>query len=197
MISTFTAFFDSNVFFGTRLRSLCMEQALTGLFRARWSKDVHREWIAAVLEKRPDITAADLEKTRRDMDESVLDCVVTGYEELIPVLALPDADDRHILAAAIVARASVIVTFNERDFPADQLKPHGIHAAHPDDFLLDLDSIDPVQFIEAVASDLRHYTRQPLSVDEYLDDLAKAGLPKTVDHLRARKVLLETEHGAS
>lgn len=172
-----------------------MEQALTGLFRARWSNDVHREWIAAVVEKRPGLTAADLENTRRSMDAAVLDCLVTGYEGLIPTLSLPDPDDRHVLAAAIVARASVIVTFNERDFPKETLNLYGLHAAHPDDFLLDLDSLDPTQFIDAVGCDLRHYTRRPLPIDQYLDDLEKAGVPKTVAHLKARRVLLETEHG--
>jgi hypothetical protein len=44
MISTFTGFCDANVFFGARLRSLVVELAQTGLFRARWSEEVHREW---------------------------------------------------------------------------------------------------------------------------------------------------------
>jgi hypothetical protein len=43
---------------------------------------------------------------------------VTGYEDLIESLQLPDADDRHVLAAAIRARGGVIVTANLRDFPA-------------------------------------------------------------------------------
>ncbi|MCJ2140367.1 hypothetical protein [Methylobacterium sp. E-066] len=49
MPSTFTAFFDANVFFGARLRSLVMEVAQSGVFRARWSPDVHDEWIRSVL----------------------------------------------------------------------------------------------------------------------------------------------------
>ena len=35
MISTFTAFFDANVFYGARLRSLVLYAAQTKLFRAR------------------------------------------------------------------------------------------------------------------------------------------------------------------
>jgi predicted nucleic acid-binding protein len=120
VISTFTVFFDANVFFGARLRSVIVTLAQTGLFRARWSDDVHREWMRAVVEKRPDLTLEKLEPTRRAMDRAVPDCLVAGYEPLIPSLTLPDPDDRHVLAAAIAARASVIVTFNVTDF----LPPH-------------------------------------------------------------------------
>ena len=51
------------------------------------------------------------------------DCLVTGYEPLIPTLALPDPDDRHVLAAAIHGGAGLIVTFNLGDFPASVLGP--------------------------------------------------------------------------
>jgi predicted nucleic acid-binding protein len=141
MISTFTALFDANVLFGTRLRSLILELAKTGLFRARWSEDIHAEWMAAVVEKRPDLSIADLEPTRRAMDAAVPDCLVSGYEQLMPALELPDLNDRHVLAAAIVGKASVIVTFNRNDFPPTAVDRYGIHIKHPDEFLLDIDGI--------------------------------------------------------
>lgn len=53
---------------------------------------------------------------------------MTGYESLIAGLVLPDADDRHVLAAAIRCNASVIVTFNRKDFPEEALLPYGIEA---------------------------------------------------------------------
>jgi hypothetical protein len=110
VISTFTAFSDANVFYGARLRSLVVELAQTKLFRARWSEHVHDEWIRNLLRNRPDLSAASLERTRRSMDASVLDCLVTGYAELIETLTLPDPDDRHVLAAAIIGRAAATVT---------------------------------------------------------------------------------------
>jgi hypothetical protein len=50
------------------------------------------------------------------MDLHATDALVTGYEDLIEELYLPDPDDRHVLAAAIRARADVIVTANLRHF---------------------------------------------------------------------------------
>jgi hypothetical protein len=42
------------------------------------------------------------------MDAHVLDCLVTGYESLIPSLTLPYKDDLHVLAAAICCGADSI-----------------------------------------------------------------------------------------
>ncbi|WP_354002110.1 PIN domain-containing protein [Pseudotabrizicola sediminis] len=53
------------------------------------------------------------------MDRATRDCLVTGYEALMPALTLPDADDRHVLAAAIVGRCDAIVTQNLKDFPPE------------------------------------------------------------------------------
>jgi hypothetical protein len=51
------------------------------------------------------------------MDAALPGAMVEHFEHRIPGLTLPDADDRHVLAAAIEAGADVIVTFNTRDFP--------------------------------------------------------------------------------
>lgn len=111
-----------------------MHLALTGLFRAKWTAEIHEEWIAALLEKRPDLSREKLERTRELMDKHAIDALVTGYEDMIPSLQLPDPNDRHVLAAAIRARADVIVTVNLRDFPSKALAPLAVEAQHPDEF---------------------------------------------------------------
>jgi hypothetical protein len=100
-----------------------MHLALTGVFRAKWSSDVHEEWIRNLLKNRPDLTREKLERTRQLMDKAAPDALVTGYQHLIPGLLLPDKDDRHVLAAAIRCGASLIVTCNLEDFPAEALSP--------------------------------------------------------------------------
>ena len=178
-----TAFFDSNVFFGARLRSFVMEAAVSRLFRARWSRQVHAEWIAAVLRKRGDLAAETLEAIATQMNIAVPEAVVDGYQGLVAGLTLPDPDDRHVLAAAIVAGADVIVTFNLDDFPAAALAGVGLQASHPDAFFLGLESVDPGILADVAARDLAHYRNPPLTKDRYLGDLAKAGVPRLVDHL--------------
>jgi hypothetical protein len=91
MRADLTAFFDANVFFGARLRSLVMELAMTGLFRARWSEDVHREWMEAVSSRRG-LHISELDRTRKAMDRAVPDCLVTGYEDRIDLYSLSYGD---------------------------------------------------------------------------------------------------------
>ncbi|MFE5700789.1 PIN domain-containing protein [Rhodococcus koreensis] len=95
--------------------------AQTGLVHARWTDRILDETFENLAEDRPDIPAATLAKLRELMNRAVPDCLVTGYEALIPALTLPDEDDRHVLAAAIRAGAQVIVTANLRDFPDSDL----------------------------------------------------------------------------
>jgi hypothetical protein len=68
------------------------------------------------------------------MDENLDDALVSGYEHIVGQLSLPDPNDCHVLAAAIHGGASIIVTVNLRDFPANVIETHGIEAQHPDTF---------------------------------------------------------------
>lgn len=191
MISTFTAIFDSCVLFGIRLTSLLMELAMSGLFRARWSDDIHREWMQAVSQERG-IPIEQLQHRREAMDGAVLDCCVSGYENLIEALTLPDPKDRHVLAAAIKCDADVIVTFNAKHFPMEVLNQYGIHTKHPDEFILDVEGIYQGALIEAAKNDFKHYQDPPLSVDDYIEGLRKANIPKTADYLDKLRVLITT-----
>lgn len=192
MISTFTALFDANVFFGAALRSLVVELSTTGLFRARWTNDIHAGWITAVGGKRPDIDEQRLRQVASSMDRAVPDCLVPGYQGLIAALSLPDPDDRHVLAAAIVGRAECIVTFNEKDFPPDVLTPYGIYTCHPDRFLMQADGLDDGVLVDVARADMAHYKSPPLSADAYIDRLRRAGLPEASDYLQRTRVLLQT-----
>jgi predicted nucleic acid-binding protein len=192
VISTFTAVLDANVLFGIRLTSLLMELAMSGLFRARWSLDIHREWMEAV-HKKHGIPRDHLEIRRQQMEIAIPDGRVEGYEPLITAITLPDPNDRHVLAAAIRCNADVIVTFNEADFPASNLEPFGIHTRHPDLFIRNVDEIDPGTLIEAARNDMVHYRNPPLNVDTYIAGLREAGVPATADYLTQMKVLFTAE----
>ena len=53
------------------------------------------------------------------VNQSVEDCLISDYEEIIPTLQLPDPDDRHVLAVAIVGQADLIITLDLDDFPPE------------------------------------------------------------------------------
>jgi hypothetical protein len=125
-----------------------------------------------------------LERTRALMTEAVADCIVTGFEGLIDGLTLPDADDRHVLAAAIRSGAQAIVTFNLDDFPGNMLGPYNVEAKHPDDFVLDSIDLAPGLVTKVVAEQAAALKNPPRSVAELLDILRDQRLVRSVAKLR-------------
>jgi hypothetical protein len=139
----------------------------------------------AILDARPDLKPEQLKRTRRLMNQYGGECLVTHYKHLIPTLDLPDPNDRHVLAAAIAARAHVIVTFNLLDFPANVLEPYNVVATHPDKFTANLYDRNPTEFIRLVGIHRIALLSPAKSVDEYLATLEACELGKTVEILRA------------
>jgi hypothetical protein len=91
----FTVIFDACVLYPAPLRDLLMYLTGSDLFKARWTNEIHEEWMRNLLQNRPDLSRENLERTRCQMDAYVDDCIVTGYEPLIETLQLPDPNDRY------------------------------------------------------------------------------------------------------
>ena len=178
------ALLDANVLYAASTRDIFMDLAVGGVFRARWTAEIHREWIEALLRNQPRRRRADLERTRDLMDRQAGDCLVAGYEPLIPTLALPDPKDRHVLAAAIVGRCDTIATRDLRHFPREALAPHGLEAIHPDEFLRRHFAAAPEPFLAAARRVRARLRNPPFSAAQYLDNLARQGLPETAAALR-------------
>ena len=183
-MTSFTVVYDACVLYPAPLRDFLMELALTDLFRAKWTDAIHDEWMRNALDDRPDIKPERLLRTQQLMDSNVRDALVIGYEFLIPTLSLPDENDRHVLAAAIHSQASVIVTFNLKDFPEESLAQYHIKVTHPDDFIADLFDIDAAKVLQAAGTHRQRLKNPKKTVEEYLDTLLKQGLPQTVNLLR-------------
>ena len=177
------AVLDANVLYPARLRDLFLRLAIAGHYRALWTERILDECFNNLLADRPDIPAEHLHRTRRLMAVAIPDVVVEDYDHLINDLDLPDPDDRHVLAAALTAGASLIVTGNLTDFPPTAI-PAGITVLAPDDFVLslitgDLDGVAAV--VEQQAGALRN---PPMTTAELLEGLAIVGLRQSVDALR-------------
>ena len=184
MISNFTVIYDACVLYPNTLRDLLMELAVRDLYRAKWTAEIHDEWIRNLHKNKPEIPLEKLHALRDKMNEHVRDCLVTGYEWMIPSLTLPDPDDRHVLAAAIESSAGVIVTTNHRDFPKSELEKYDIESQHQDTFIVDLIDLYPGKVIEAVETCHQRRKKPPCTFDEYLVQLQKQELPNTVSLIK-------------
>ncbi len=179
-----TAVYDANVLYPAPLRDLLIRLAQAGLVRARWTETIHDEWSRNLLKDNPRLSAERLVRTRALMNDAVRDCLVTGYEDLIASLSLPDPDDRHVLAAAIRAGAEVIVTYNLTDFPAAILARFDIEPQHPDDFLIHLLDLAPAAVCTAVKRQRESLRNPPKTAEELLTTLESQGLTQSVARLR-------------
>jgi hypothetical protein len=176
------AVLDACVLYPASLRDFLMRLAVR-LYQPKWTDNIHEEWIRNVLKDRPDLRREQLLRTRDLMNQHGGSCLVSGYQSLIPSLELPDAGDRHVLAAAIKSGASHIVTFNLRDFPPGILAPFNIQAIHPDDFTMALFDSNPESFLELVAIHRQALVNPAKTSAEYADMLAACGLPRIAARL--------------
>lgn len=174
--SPFTAVYDACVLYPAPLRDFLMWLGLSGRFRARWSLQIHEEWKRNLLINRPDLTREQVDRTSTLMDQAIPDGLITGYEALIDGLCLPDPNDRHVLAAAIRCNASVIVTFNEKDFPPAVLEQFGVETQHPDEFIENLFDLDAAAVVTAAQRQRGKLKNPPMDVDRYLEILLRQGL---------------------
>lgn len=179
-MANFIVVYDSCVLYPAPLRDLLMRLALTDLYQAKWTKDIHQEWMRNLLKNRPDLTKEQLERTKSKMDSHVRDCLVEGYEELIESFKLPDPKDRHVLAAAIRASAQTIVTYNISDFPSQILSKYEVDAQHPDEFL----RLSPAKVMQTVQETRLSLKNPPKTSEEYLTILEQQSLPQTVACLK-------------
>jgi hypothetical protein len=143
-------FVDANVLYIRVFRDYLLYAADQELISVIWSKAVLDEAIRNLIDNIPtfDENAADrlrtaLSKTFPDSEiEPDSDCYFRLAE-----FSLPDEDDRHVLAAAIAAEATVLCTSNVRDFPEAITSIFGIRVLTPDALLCSLLENDLMQML--------------------------------------------------
>ena len=175
---------DACVLFPAPLRDFLMHLALLDVFQARWTEEIHAEWIRNVLEIRPDLTEKQLKRTKDLMNSHVRDCLGEDYEYLIAKLSLPDENDRHVLAAAIKANAEMILTFNLRDFPDKILQTHNIKAIAPDKLLSELFDFNTDNFNLAFERQLESLKHPPKTAEELFQIFESQRLVETINKHR-------------
>jgi hypothetical protein len=190
MASNFTVIYDANLFYPAFVRDVMLYLARAEIFRPRWTEDIHEEWMQHLARDRPDIARETLRQLREKIDQVVPDCLVHGYRALVTGLDLPDAGDRHVLAAAIKAGAQVIVTFNLRDFPAERLAAFDVQAQHPDEFIQFQKGENLPKVLEQLRLCRRAKQRPPYSAQDFIEKFRRHQMPLTATWLEENAALI-------
>lgn len=154
----FTALLDTCVLWPSLQRDFLLSLAAEGMYRPVWSSALLEELEyheALKLEHRhgvpPAAAAARARNLIAQMRAAFDDAEVDGWEGLDGSYSLPDADDEHVVAAAVVAGAGAIVTDNIKDFPVRRL-PAGLEVLRPAVFAENTVALDPVRAHAAVTA---------------------------------------------
>ena len=172
-MANFTFVLDASILYSAALRDLVLSLAANRLYRPAWSELIHDEWMRNLIANHGGGAAiqAHAARTRQRMDAVFPDALIDGFQALIAGLTLPDAKDRHVLAAAVHAGAAVIVTYNLRDFPSSELAKFGIEAWHPDEFVEFLLNAEIDAALDAIREHRARLQRPPKTQGEYIDML--------------------------
>lgn len=177
------ALLDSSVLFPNVLRDALLTIAEGHLYRPHWSDAILDEVERNLVLKRG-VAPERFQRMRDLMNRAFLGAEVIDWPSHMTGLELPDADDRHVLAAAIAAGAPVIVTANLRDFPAVVLGRFGISAVHPADFLTDLLREEPATVVRSLERLAARWSDPPSDLPGVLGRLDRAGVGGFADEAR-------------
>lgn len=170
------AVLDANVLYPAPIRDLLLSLADARLFQPKWSSKIQEEWMRNLLKNRPDITEKNILKTVKAMNVAFPDAEVGRFMPIINDIELPDPDDRHVLAAAIKAGATHIVTANTKDFPSTYISTYEVRVSHPDNFISELIQTDADAAYLAFEKMISRLRNPPLSCEDVLKMLERCGL---------------------
>lgn len=132
---------DANVLYSRVLRDYFLYASIQRLINVRWSQRILDEMLD------------NLAKNRPNFDDAASRALIDGMTEAFPYalvepgpehygtfsdLHMPDADDRHVVAAAVAAEANLLCTSNVKDFPDEVMERVGIQRVTPDMLLTSL-----------------------------------------------------------
>lgn len=167
---------DANILYPPILRDTAVALALEGLYQPKWSEEILEEARRNLARH----IAPETAQQRIDDLRAVLpEAMVHDYAEHLAGLT-NHPKDRHVVAAALQANASIIVTGNLRDF---QLLPSGVTAQSPDDFMCGF--LGQMDAVLASLERVRTNWPKPGPPHERLLKQLATFTPRLVDHIRS------------
>jgi len=125
---------DTCVIYPTVMREVLLRVAGAGIFTPLWSARILEEWARAAIKLGP-VGEMQARSEAAMMKAAWPKAAVVWKPSLETRLWLPDANDVHVLAAAIAGSADIILTLNAKDFPRNILAEEGLTRQDPDGFL--------------------------------------------------------------
>ncbi len=168
---------DACVLYPTVMREVVLGCAKEGLFEPRWSERILEEWALAAAKLGPEQGVFARGEVAA-LKAKFPDAIVPPHDGLMRRLWLPDADDVHVLAAAIAGSCDGILTTNAKDFPGNILAEEGVFRADPDAFLRGLLEEAPDQVRGVAEAVLAEANRLSGSTWEMRALMKKARLPR-------------------
>jgi len=162
------AVFDACILYPFHLRNIVVQAAVDRLVEARWTDTIHDEWIRNLVIDAPAIPIQRLQVTRGLMNDALPTALVNGYEEHIRRVTLPDPNDRHVVAAGIATNASLILTWNLRHFPENELRKFSLRKMTPDAFLCGLFDEIPDLVIGSFSNARRNLSKTRASASDFI-----------------------------
>jgi hypothetical protein len=179
----FTALLDASVLVPFPLADTLLRTAAAELYDPRWSPDIVEE-VTRTLTLEFHLDPARVGRRIEHMRAAFPDAEVVGYRDLVPAMPVPDQGDRHVVAAALVGHAQLIVTSNVRHFPREALEPLGLDVQDPDQFLTHLYHLDPPVVRASIQEQTAALRNPPLHTEHVLRNLARVA-PNFVALVRA------------
>lgn len=171
IIGDYSAVLDACVLHPVWTRDALLWMAEEGLFRPLWSDLILNEWIVSLARRFPDKSEEQLAAQRTIIETEFEEAMVSIPHELLNFAQdlLPDPKDNHVLFAAICGRADAIVTTNLRDFPLEIMGEFEIEIRHPDDFLLDIITLDGKRAVSALQNHRRSLSKSQPDAAAYVE----------------------------
>lgn len=188
----YTAVIDANVLVSAPKRDLIFTLARAEMYRFRWTERILTETETALVSVFSERGLSAEEATARAaascraMREAFPEAMIPGrFDQVPPYPDFPDSEDHHIVHAAILSRASMIVTENLKHFPEPALEELELEARSADGFIADAIDLDQIRAAEAVKQLRQRLTRPAYSAEDLLDLWEQRhGLTQTVALLR-------------
>jgi predicted nucleic acid-binding protein len=184
----FSIVVDANVLAGALTRNIILSLAEAGFFRPYWSFRILDEFERYCAERTG--SAENAKRQRGRIEAAFPEAIVTSLQTVEEGLSLPDPDDRHVLAAAIKAKAEVIVTENVRDFPARELKLHDIEILTLDQFVADILDLAGPEAVAALRVMRERFKNPEITAEALILKVETLGMSETANFLTEYRDLL-------